>query len=509
MSVIWQLPKDILHSIYSEWLGWKDLSSLDRACVEKNIREEWLSSLSDLRMLKGAFWSYTKVKVRILYKWLESRKVFWVEDFPIKVDVLEDLVTVLDMEYYCPLLRSIKIDTCSINEHISDISQGVTVWMSDFDSDIVLSVLIEQLRENSLVSIFLLGYRGFKASNGMITDLLTKHACSLRAFNINIVNGEDMNFIVSTLIVNKICLRQLTTILGNMPSQEIPALISYLSSSGGWLENLEVISTHKPFNSEDLVASVATSCPKLTRLVTLRCNPCSIETLRQLYEQCPHLQDVSVDRVIQTDEKRKSISIDVKGHNEDWAICLSHALRKRQYEKVTLRLREDYNYRVENLKSMLEPYHIDLDPSITLETSLISLLQDLPHVNSLDLPPEVNYTYATLGAISEHANSLTELKLSSINFPDKQLSKLFKTCQLLKKLTVVYCGLVSLVAISKLSNLNIVSISMNRCVSVKLLERLLLDENVTWPSTLKEGYIIAYRCEIPYLFNNESHQWIR
>eukprot|EP00981_Chlorochromonas_danica_P004650 scaffold921_cov190-Ochromonas_danica.AAC.7 len=48
MSVIWQLPGDILHSVYSEWLGWKDVSRLDVACVGKSDREVWLTSLTDL-----------------------------------------------------------------------------------------------------------------------------------------------------------------------------------------------------------------------------------------------------------------------------------------------------------------------------------------------------------------------------------------------------------------------------------------------------------------------------
>eukprot|EP00981_Chlorochromonas_danica_P010031 scaffold2941_cov149-Ochromonas_danica.AAC.1 len=203
--------------------------------------------------------------------------------------------------------------------------------------------------------------------------------------------------------------------------------------------------------------------------------------------------------------------MEVNGRSEDWAIYLSETLRNRQYKKVTLTLREDYNYRVGNLKSILEPYYIELDASTTSESSLISILQDLPHLNSVHLVPNVNcqYTDATLAAISEHANNLMVLDLFNINFSDKQLSELIMTCQLLKSVTSYVCGWESLVAISQhYSNLNWISLRMAESVSDEMLEGLLLDKKVAWPSTLKKGYIHAYLYRVSFWFN-KSHQWIR
>eukprot|EP00981_Chlorochromonas_danica_P007652 scaffold1830_cov227-Ochromonas_danica.AAC.5 len=361
-------------------------------------------------------------------KWLVSRKVFCVEDFPIRLDAIEDLVKVLDVESYCPLLRSIKIERWSINQRSSDIShlesnlsvflshchnlQGVTINVDKIDryyeylTDVVLGVLVDKLRENSLVKI------------------------SIQTIDTN--RNHEFNVM----------------------------MITYLSSSGGFLEVLEVFSKQKPFNAEDLVAAVAASCPKLTRLVTVHGEQSSMETLRRLYEQCPHLQDVSIglfNKVIETDEKKKSVSIRVKDSSTDWAICLSHALRRRQYKQVTLRLTVDHYHPVRTLQFILEPYEIHL---------------------SLHLFPAVNnqHTNATLAAISEHANSLTELKFHSIEFSDTLLSELIKTCQLLKRLTIDACGWESLVAISKLSNLNMVELSMAESVSIELLDGLLLSE---------------------------------
>eukprot|EP00981_Chlorochromonas_danica_P014887 scaffold9354_cov192-Ochromonas_danica.AAC.1 len=536
MSVVLQLPRDILHNIYSEWLGWKDLSRLDKAFVKKSEREEWLTSLTDLRSSKLD--PYTSDNsMQMFIKWLVSRKVYCVDDFPIGVDVLEDLMTVLDMESYCPALRSIEITRWSINQHSSDVThvennlsiflshchnlRGVTINVDKIDincnylSDIVLSVLIENLTENSLVKI---SFHNVKTNNRhrkinmMETDFITKHASSLRHLNISTLYEVDLHFIVYTLIENQIYLRVLTVHLGGKPLQVMPFLISYLSSFGGLLEDLEVNSLVRSFNAENLVACVAASCPKLTRLAVDHCEPCSIETLRRLYEQCPYLQYVSigdVDKVIETDEKRKTMSIEVKGDNEDWVICLSHALRRRQYKKVTLRLREDnYYHTVGNLKSMLEPYHIHLQ-CFTHESSLISLLQDLPHLNSLQLTSTVNnqYTDATLAAISEHANSLTELKFDNIDVFDSLLSELIKACLLLERLIINDCGWESLVAIWKLSNLNMVDLTMHESVSEALLDGLLLNKKVKWSSSLEEGFIKTYEGIFFYVFIDISDGW--
>eukprot|EP00981_Chlorochromonas_danica_P009271 scaffold2583_cov109-Ochromonas_danica.AAC.1 len=73
MSVMWQLPTDILHSVYGEWLGRKDLARLDVACVEKTDREAWLSSLTDLRISRGDM-SLSDAKMRIFSMWLVNRK---------------------------------------------------------------------------------------------------------------------------------------------------------------------------------------------------------------------------------------------------------------------------------------------------------------------------------------------------------------------------------------------------------------------------------------------------
>eukprot|EP00981_Chlorochromonas_danica_P014874 scaffold9318_cov183-Ochromonas_danica.AAC.4 len=534
MSVVRQLPRDILHSIYSEWLRWKDLSRIDKAFVEKNTRKDWLTSLTDLRLSKLDVYIADK-NMRMFIKWLVSRKVFCVEDFPVGVDAIEDLMAVLDMESYCPALHSVSIERWGYNGSISDITrvkknlsiflshclnlQGVTVRMHKIDgyrnnlTEVVLGVLVEKLRENSLVKISVqtIDTNGNHEINVMITNLLIKHASSLRHLNVSNLDEEGMDIIVSTLIENQICLRELSIYMGGNPMQMTSSLISYISSLGGLLEVLEVFSKQNPLYAEDLVVSAAASCPKLTRLVTVHGEQCSMETLRQLYEQCPHLESVSIgvfNKVIETDEKKTTVSIRVIDSSDDWAICLSYALRRGQYKKVTLKLLEDCYHPVRNLKSMLEPYEIHLR-CLTHELPLISLLEDLPHVNSLHLVPNVNsqYTDATLAAISEHANSLTELKFDNMRFSDKQLSELIKASRLLKVLTIDAIGWESLVTISKLSNLKMVNLSVAESVSEELLDGLFLSEKVKWSSTLEAGFIKVNEEVFCYKFNNRSNGW--
>eukprot|EP00981_Chlorochromonas_danica_P015458 scaffold12269_cov194-Ochromonas_danica.AAC.1 len=185
-----------------------------------------------------------------------------------------------------------------------------------------------------------------------------------------------MDVMTSTLIDNEIHLKVLTITLEDNPSQGMSSLTSYLSSAGDLLEAVQIRFT-------------------VGEIITI---------------------DVSIDKAIETDNERKSVSLWVKGSCEDWVACLGHTLRRGQYKQVTLRLRDVHHYHtVSNMKSMLEPYQIDLDASATSETSWISLLQDLPHLNSLYLEqvPNSQYTDAALAVIAEHAQSLTELFVKS------------------------------------------------------------------------------------------------
>eukprot|EP00981_Chlorochromonas_danica_P004576 scaffold912_cov187-Ochromonas_danica.AAC.54 len=540
MNVIWQLPGDILHSVYSEWLGWKDVSRLDVACVGKSDREVWLTSLSSLRMTTRLTNKKTLSAdniLRIFYRWLWNRKIFFVEGSIISLNILRDLVRVLDLESYCPALRSveIKMPTCDavlygikinisahqLEDYLSAFLshchslQGVTITMLNYNResyhDVVFEVLVKKLRDNSLFKISLTHVSEWYEDQVMLATLLAKHASSLRDFTLN---AKRVDLLFSTLIENHICLRVLDVYFPDFYGS-IDSLISYLPSAGDLLESLTVGAKNWYCSIDDLIVSVAISCPKLTRL---ECNSkniiCSMEKVRLLYEQCPHLRDVSIDKTIHANNDIKNFSISVKGSNEDWAVCLFHALRRRQYKQVTLRLREDHYHPVENLKSLLELCEIRLDAYASNE-SLISLLQDLPRLNSLYLSHFVDhhFTDATLSAVTQHAKSLTELFMEvfyanmcddGLGFSEELMSDLIKTCQLLERLRIPSYGLESLVAVSKHTSLKYFNLIMFESVPEEMLDGLLLDDKVIWPSTLEEA-TVDYSCN--YEFNKKSRHW--
>eukprot|EP00981_Chlorochromonas_danica_P013233 scaffold5987_cov222-Ochromonas_danica.AAC.3 len=325
MSVMWKLPTDILHSVYGEWLGWGDLARLDIACVEKNHREAWLSSLTDLRISRGGV-SLSDAKKRMFCRWLVNRKVLCVEGFPVSVSVLEDLVGgVLDiMESYCPALRSIEIDTGIWYLRKFDLSvflshchnlQGVTVWMNtdrhDKSDAVVMEVLVEKLRENSLVKISLRGIEVYEEHNVMVANLLQKHASRLRDLHISMSYGKGIDLIISTLIENKICPRALSLDISRSDLSSMNSLMSYLSLTGEWLEVLKIRSGVLE-SINDFVLTLPSCCPKLVSLEISGRSICGAENLLHLFEQCPHLQDVVIDKVIRTCNEESSVTIGCK-----------------------------------------------------------------------------------------------------------------------------------------------------------------------------------------------------
>eukprot|EP00981_Chlorochromonas_danica_P011623 scaffold4164_cov190-Ochromonas_danica.AAC.1 len=538
MSVIWQLPEDILHSIYSEWLEWKDLSMLDIACVEKNEREEWLTSLSDLKMSgeleDDRLWGD---KMTMFYKWVGSRKVYFVERFPLRLDVLDDLAAALDLKSYCPTLRSIVIERgggfhlpgrseldsilsmffshCHNLRHVTVVCIEDESLLYEVLIEIVLGALEEDLRENSLIKLSLKGPHTYHQNQDVIARLLIKHASSLEELNVCMSDG--MELIISTLLEFGIHLRGLNVHVGMTPLETTESwLMPYLSSSAGsFLESLKVECCGTSFNLGDFLVSLASLCPKLTSLAIRNTFPSSTESLYRLLTQCPHLRNVSINGPISTNDKTSTMCVEVRSHDEVWLPCLSYALARSRPKRVILDL-TDHDYRpVASLKSLLAPYQIELE-SCAPEASLTALLRDLPHLNNLLLEQDVDNVYsdATLSAITEHANSLTRFDvyfsdLDAFQFSDTCWREMIERCQMLDRISVPCCGLDSLMALSRHSNLRVIEVTMDQSVSDEILDEVLLDEEVRWPSSLEEGSVDLYEYGIKYEFNEESRHWMK
>eukprot|EP00981_Chlorochromonas_danica_P008110 scaffold2011_cov290-Ochromonas_danica.AAC.2 len=368
------------------------------------------------------------------------------------------------------------------------------------------------MRENSLVEFSSIAA---PCHGNAMARLLAKHATSLKDFYL-FWSDETMESIASILFKNQIHLRTLrVSHAKEMNSQMIVSFMTYLASAGNLLETLHIrfvgsTNMTSTFNGDDLLVSVATSCPKLTRLIIS--NPCSGEKLCLCYDLCPHLQSVSIIGTISVDETKSCVSVVVKDSTEDWVVCLSHVLRRRQYKQVTLQLPRQVNYHpVGNLKSMLEPYQIGLGTSAS-EASLIAILQDLPHLNYLNFEIDPSYTDATLTAITEHAKSLKEMvvtgddsNLDNFHHADKLSSKIIEACQMLKILSGCWCGLESLLAASRHASLTEVSLDIHQSVSAESLENIMGQDKVKWSSTLEKGEVVPFVNRFWWKFNKKHH----
>eukprot|EP00981_Chlorochromonas_danica_P007148 scaffold1577_cov284-Ochromonas_danica.AAC.5 len=546
----WQLPQHALHSTYSEWLEWEDLSALDIACVGQTDRQVWLSSIADLHIECGLIFQgrIPADKLINLYQWLGKRKVL-VDGFLVRLDVLQHLIEGLDVKSYCPGLHSVQIfggrmydnlSNCSYSQVEDNLSvffshchglEEVIVKLDDqyvnelskHLNEVILGVLDERLKENSLIKIDLQeSYPRDTKRPVMIANLLRKHALSLQELHLSIREGVDV--IISTLIESEIHLKVLEVSLGHNLSQPVDSwLLPYLSSSDSssrgmamLLEVLEIKSwIETPFEIDHCLVSIAQSCPKLTQLLLRFAKPCSAANLRLLYEQCPHLEYVSIDGSLTTNNRRRTVSILVNDcNNDDWAVCLCYALRRSQFKQAALSLRGDYHTSA-NIKSMLEPYHLRVD-AFAPESSLIALLQDLPHLNSLYVAKDHSYVYtdAILVAITQHAKSLSQLDMSVVHnylhhfhFSDEALSEMIKTCKLLEILRLPTCAMESLTTVLKHSNLRDITMNVAESVSVEMLNDLLFDENVQRSAVALERGDVFTRSGLYYKFNQGTHSW--
>eukprot|EP00981_Chlorochromonas_danica_P002291 scaffold440_cov277-Ochromonas_danica.AAC.25 len=539
---VWRFPQDILYSVYGEWLGWKDLSRLDIACIEKNHRELWLTSLRDIKMTRKLISRLllSDEKMRIFYAWLSRCKILFVDGFPMRMSVLADLVQAVDLTSFCPALRSVDMERWESppiidRDYFSQLEtnlflflshchslRGVTVWLSDpysneavyILSDIILRVLVESTRESSLIKIDLMGSCSYDQYNALVPRLLTKHASSLQELYLYSMK-INMDLISSILIENNTRLRVLSV---NEKAQQPNDswLLPFLSSCGDLLETLNIEYTNSASSKlHHVFALVAGSCPRLVCL-KVQGGVCSVENLSLLYEQCPHLQHVSIPDTITLDDKSSSVTIFVKEQKTEWLQYLSYALTRKQSKNVILSLKGlHFRPEIGGLKSMLEPYRIHVEANSS-EASLIALLKDLPHLESLKLR-ELNgyeYTDATLTAITQYRSSLKELHMERtvehtfrFRFSDKVMSEMIEACQLLTGLIIIIYGTKSLMAVSQHSHLRKVYFYVAQSVSKEMLERLLLDKKVNWPSTLQKGVAFSSSSCGRYEFNNNARCW--
>eukprot|EP00981_Chlorochromonas_danica_P003809 scaffold713_cov185-Ochromonas_danica.AAC.3 len=351
-SLLLQLPRDILHSVYSEWLpSWRDLSRLDAACVREEDREAWLCSLRELSMKSEEILKrlYRKESLRRWYEWVISRKVLLVR-FPVWLSVLADfnLTTELDFGSYCRSIHSIEIknDFFATERFLdSNMWSGLGNWVKwfvrqcvnlkgvryccdcendgedyeydgedsendgedsendgedseKFDRDIhnlVFSALEAGLNSNTLESIDIDIVSELSTFiENKILKFLANQVSRLEDFKLHVDGSkESVDKIMNILHENRSPLKRLSLLVDHISWQK---LLVCLSSVGVHLETLEVKGDRMPTTADyvkgEFLSTLGRSCPQLRRLKLFAPKlsaEISVSKLYQFYELCPNL----------------------------------------------------------------------------------------------------------------------------------------------------------------------------------------------------------------------------
>eukprot|EP00981_Chlorochromonas_danica_P013011 scaffold5640_cov182-Ochromonas_danica.AAC.3 len=469
-SLLLELPRDILHSVYSEWLSsWRDLSCLDVGCVGEGDREAWLCSLSEVKMRNRlAYRVLSDESMRMWYEWVISRKVLVAERFPVWLSVFANLATELDFGSYCPALRSIDIvndisvEACpvrsnelSVLEERLDLFVRQCVCLKEVSidcgvnsdvRDLVLSVLTKGLEVNTLQSVCIKVCTSISTSTvNMIRQLLANHLTSIHdlEFSYIEVSEESIDRIMSILQEKPTHLKKLCLCIDHISLLQVSRYLS----SGGVTMHLEVLSIEKifvmskeDFTKGEILLHLGSACPRLRTLTVNVCGVGSYQTfnqfpvtkLLQLYESCPNLISVkclfgsSFSIFIEVDEEKRELRYNTgpicRYSTEKKAVfleCLRLAIQRSKYKLAV----SNYSF-CDNLvtqydewvlfKSKLSPYLTDLVGKMT-ESILIEAVKDLPRLEKLSvyLGGEEKFSDLSLAAIMQYGCGLQSLSVNA------------------------------------------------------------------------------------------------
>eukprot|EP00981_Chlorochromonas_danica_P014921 scaffold9428_cov200-Ochromonas_danica.AAC.4 len=559
-SLLWQLDRDVLHCLYSEWLGsWRDLRALDVACAGESggDRAAWLSSLSGLVMARGMneLPDYFRNKVVELYKWLGSRNVFLVEDFPVRLESLDDLQNALNLTTYCPDIRSIEIDRNEGTDdsrkevNIKAMQDGFCLFLkqcrrlnsvtikphgSSFATikidEMLLSVMFKELKNNTLVKINL-RIDSVSISLRSITRLLSNHTSSIKDVVIvaSVPIQGSFDEVLNFLGQNRISLRRLT-IGSDLLSRQ--RLLDYVSTFGTSIEILEL--GGKYYHeidlaiTEEVLLSIGRACPRLRtlRLSTKdrRFSGPTMVRLSELYRICPDLRALSfpsieIDLVV--DDKKHEVLFSnnkcrSREETEDWIECVRTVVDRCGYKYLTMM---SYSDKIVNgdhwdvVKSKLSPYITTMEVSM-IEATLVEAVRDLPRLEKLDVcAGNFQIGDVSLAAVVEHASA--RLQMLHINafypsdehFTDQMISKMIRACQRLQVLIIRNAGCESVLAVKDhgcLREVFLNNVAAEESVIASVLQE--EGENQHWPRTLRRG-VVERRNAYSFFYEAKSHTW--
>eukprot|EP00981_Chlorochromonas_danica_P010953 scaffold3554_cov186-Ochromonas_danica.AAC.1 len=559
-SLLLQLPRDILHSVYSEWLSsWRDLSCLDVGCVGKGDRETWLCSLSELKMISvNRLEELSDKSMRRWYEWVISRKVLLVEMFPVRLSVFAILAAEPDFGSYCPSVRSIEImNDLDVTEHALDSvvmteleeRMGLLVRecvrlkgirYSDFSSDIddiILSTLRVGLNPNTLQSIFInIPSLSSNPTNKTILQLLTDHLSSILALEITARYTTEgfVDEIMNILHEKRSPLKRLSLLVDRISWQK---LLVCLSSVGVYLEILDVEGDYMPTTTDcvkgEFLSTLGRSCPQLRRLRLSACalsDEISVSKIYQFYELCPKLISFNYSSLIVIDVNDQDVleySLDgidqvMIDEKEMFLQCICLAIQRSPC-KLTIS-NTDFCYDLIEqqdewvlMKSKLSPYLTDLNGYMS-ESILIKAVKDLPHLERLDIDlEEEKLSDLSLAAIVEYGYGLKKLWIkklwidtfNGLCFSDEMMSKMIRSCEMLEDLMIPFAGQESVLAVRHHSRLREVYL-YEVTVGKEEMSRLLLvderegEEKCVW-RRLRMGKIVLEGLRFIYI--KKKRRW--
>eukprot|EP00981_Chlorochromonas_danica_P000603 scaffold138_cov178-Ochromonas_danica.AAC.9 len=525
-SLLLQLPRDILHSVYSEWLpSWRDLSCLDVGCVGKEDREAWLCSLSELRMISGKSLKrlYRKESLRRWYEWVISRKVLLVERFPVSLSVFTNLTTELDFGRYCPYIHSIEItNDLNVNEFALDSNmlsvleermslfvrdcihlKGVRYYGSENKvANMIFSALREGLKPNSLHRIYIeIQPMSSAFTENKLVKFIADHILSLQDCQLNIYGlSEDcVDELMNILHENRSPLKRLSLIVNHISWQK---LLVCLSSVGVHLETLEVKGDYMPTTTDcvkgEVLSTLGRSCPQLRRLKLSSSDlsdEISVSKIYQFYELCPNLISFNYSSLIVIDVNDQDVleySLDgmdqlLREEKEMFLECMRVAIQRSPC-KLTISSRDFCYDMIEQyddwvlLKSKLSPYVTDVD-GLMSESILIEAVKELPRLEKLDIVlKEEKLSDLSLVAIVEYGYGLKMLWIRKLRidtglcFSDEMMSKMIRSCEMLEELRIPCAGYGSVLALKHHSRLREVYLYEVTVEKEELSRLLLVDE---------------------------------
>lgn len=495
--------RDLLRCVLTEWLKWEDISQWDIACLGSS-RPDWL------HLLAGMTWRRTLVEGESLedrrswYRWTRDRHLYLSELVLFRTVEVEDVLAVED-PMVCRAVRCLLLSYEGEEEMESTFVDKVSAVL---DRCVLLEEVI--LQAGSLVQALHRhgpALRRVAAANGraaraiaMAADFFSRHAATLQEL-VLLGHLVDVRPVFGHLQREGIRLRVLT--LPAFSSTDLRLFLDYLSLYGTALEDLSLVGfCHDVTVTGELLGSLFGFCPALRSLEVAGSSvsyPEVLPSLFALFQSATRLQLLQLDGLqVSVNKQQKqvifSLNTSSAAPRTSWENCLASS---------SLVLHDDYELRfssshllhdqvaviVERLHPFLERFVVKEEQGVGDE-ALEELVRKCPRLASLSVSGSCSLlTDRTLAAIARFKPNLTELDLLCLNsFTERGLREMLAACGALVNLSI-RSGEFSIIGeIAKLSRLRGFSLFL-QSGEAEDVAKLLLEDELTWPSGLIEGKI--------------------